>query len=53
MGRLWDLLIWGCWHTWKEDKRLQVTSTETSDYVGEAVFCTCTKCGVPKRFDLY
>lgn len=52
MIKLLEFLLVGCWHQWKTDKRLKVIGTDNIN-IGEAVFCTCTKCGTPKRFDLY
>jgi hypothetical protein len=53
MKRLWQFLWFGCFHVWKEDQRTHLvrTSREEIPY-GLAVYCTCAKCGLPKRFDL-
>jgi hypothetical protein len=50
--RLLELLIFGHIHTWEEVERNSVAN-DSGTVMGYAVFCRCTKCGEPKRFNLY
>lgn len=40
-----------CQHQWHENTRDNVVDAGIS--IGYASFCVCTKCGKPKRFNLY
>lgn len=56
MIRLLQFLIFGHIHEWKEDGRDSVSRIEDGrvvDRTGIAVFCTCKKCGIPRRYNLY
>ena len=52
MIRFFQWLFQGCAHVWREDDRVGVMDTNTQKRIGQAVYCTCTKCGRPKRFKL-
>ena len=52
MLRLLELLLLGHIHEWSVYERKGVHDDE-GVVVGEAVFCVCKKCGMPKRFNLY
>lgn len=52
MKKLIELLFSGCWHRWEEFERKGVVD-EKGTVIGFASFCRCTKCGTPKRFNLY
>ena len=52
MKKLLDLLLFGHSHVWEETDRYGV-SDENGTIIGYASFCRCTKCGTPRRFNLY
>lgn len=51
MKKLIELLFDGCWHKWEIIENLPVHSGNMK--IGRTMVCRCTKCGMPKRFDLY
>jgi hypothetical protein len=51
MIKLFQFLISGCWHHWEETTRTGVAENDT--LIGYASFCRCTRCGEPRRFNLY
>ena len=51
MFKLFDFIIFGCWHQWKILESVTVKEDETP--IGFAYICQCTKCGQPKRFNMY
>ncbi len=51
MKKLIEFLWNGCWHKWETTETVKVTYDGT--FIGRAVMCKCTKCGMPKRFNLY
>lgn len=51
MKKLIDFLWSGCWHKWETIETLRVTYDGA--FIGRAMMCKCTKCGMPKRFNLY
>jgi hypothetical protein len=51
MKKLIEFLLNGCWHKWETIETLPVTYDGTP--IGRAMMCKCTKCGMPKRFNLY
>ena len=52
MKKLIELLFSGCWHHWEQTDRVGVADTDGT-VIGYASFCRCTKCGEPRRFNLY
>ena len=52
MIKLFEFLIAGCWHRWENYHNANVEDND-GVIVGAAVYCRCTKCGTPKRFNLY
>ena len=52
MKKLLEFLFSGCWHHWEETDRHGV-SDENGTIIGYASFCRCTRCGEPRRFNLY
>jgi hypothetical protein len=52
MTRLFNFLISGCWHHWKDWDQNGVADN-TGTVIGYAVFCRCAKCGAHRRFDLF
>ena len=50
MIKLFEFLIDGCWHQWKDWSVVKATNNNV--VVGAVVFCRCTKCGRHKRFNL-
>ncbi len=52
MKKLLEFLFSGCWHRWEETDRNGVEDTQ-GIIIGFAVMCKCSKCGLPKRFNLY
>ena len=52
MKKLIDLLLFGHSHVWEETERNGVEDSQ-GIIIGYAVMCKCTKCGTPKRFNLY
>ena len=55
MFKLIDFIIYGCWHQWKIIHNVTVRESEREKAlpVGYAYICQCTKCGQPKRFNMY
>lgn len=51
MKKLIEFLWSGCWHKWETIETLSVTHKERP--IGRAMMCKCTRCGTPKRFNLY
>lgn len=52
MVKLLEWLLCGCAHTWVEDQRRDLISSQSGRRIGVNVYCHCAKCGLPKRFDL-
>jgi hypothetical protein len=52
MKKLIEFLVSGCWHQWEETNRTGVADQDRT-VIGYASFCRCTKCGTPRRFNLY
>lgn len=51
MKKLIEFLWNGCWHKWETVDTFKVH--DDGKPIGQAVMCKCTKCGTPKRFNLY
>jgi len=51
MFKLIDFIIFGCWHQWKILGSSIVNENKTA--IGYAYICQCTKCGEPRRFNMY
>ena len=52
MIKLFEFLLHGCWHTWKETERCRVKQDD-GIVIGYALIQQCIKCGYAKRTDLY
>jgi hypothetical protein len=56
MIKLFQFLIDGCWHKWEIiDTANYYKSPDMKEHgpYGRVEFCQCTRCGMPKRFNLY
>ena len=51
MIALFELLIYGHVHKWKEDDRYPLVDDDAAR-IGSVVYCTCVHCGEPRRFKL-
>jgi len=55
MEKLFEFLLSGCWHKWeiREEFIVHEGPDKKGLPLGKAYMCQCTKCGKPKRFNLY
>lgn len=56
MTKLIEFLISGCWHKWVRVASNAVWDDRNHDAkrpIGYVTICECSRCGMPKRFNLY
>lgn len=54
MIKLFEFLIYGCWHRWKIVKTIDLYNTDISSTVpiGTRILLNCERCGQYKKQDL-